>query len=73
MAEGSASTDKIIWNTSTAYRLIIDKDGLTTVTSVVATTADIKEGTIDATVPILEQRQLALGQLQHCHSQHPFH
>jgi hypothetical protein len=53
--------------------LIIDKDGLTTVTSVVATTADIKEGTIDATVPILEQRQLALGQLQHCHSQHPFH
>jgi hypothetical protein len=49
MAVGSALTDKIVLNTNGAECLIIDKDGLTTVSSVVATTADIKEGTTDAT------------------------
>jgi hypothetical protein len=49
MVVGSVSTDKIILNTTGAECWIIDKDGLTTVTSVVVTTADIKEGTTDAT------------------------
>jgi hypothetical protein len=49
MAVGSALTDKIIWNTSTAYRLIIGKDGLATVISLIATTADIHGGKLEAT------------------------